>query len=106
MEFDKPYYSITEAAKIFDVNASLLRYWEKEFTQLKPFKNGKGVRYFSAKDMEIIQTIYHLTRVKGYTLQGVKDELKSGAGKAMSQERAVEALQRVRARLIALSDSL
>ena len=106
MEFDKPYYSITEAAKIFNVNASLLRYWEKEFAQLKPFKNGKGVRYFSAKDMEVIQTIYHLTRVKGYTLQGVKDVLKTGGGEAVAQVRVVEALQKIRTRLIHLSESL
>ena len=76
MQLDKPYYSITETAKMFNVNASLLRYWEKEFSQIKPYKNKKGDRYFTQKDIEVIQTIYNLTKVQGYTLQGAKDELK------------------------------
>ena len=76
MELEKPYYSISETAKIFKVNASLLRYWEKEFDVLKPYKNKKGDRYFSKKDIETIETIFRLTKEEGYTLQGAKDVIK------------------------------
>ena len=55
MQLDKPYYSITETAKMFNVNASLLRYWEKEFSQIKPYKNKKGDRY-SVKVMKVLDT--------------------------------------------------
>ena len=106
MQLDKPYYSITETAKMFNVNASLLRYWEKEFPQIKPYKNKKGDRYFTQKDIEVIQTIYNLTKVQGYTLQGAKDELKRSYGKHASQAQAVATLQEIREKLIALRDSL
>ncbi|MCQ2263501.1 MAG: MerR family transcriptional regulator [Bacteroidales bacterium] len=106
MELDKPYYSITETAVMFNVNASLLRYWEKEFPQIKPYKNKKGDRYFTQKDIETIQTIYNLTKVQGYTLQGAKAELKRAYGKHASQAQAVATLLKIKDKLLALRDSL
>ena len=106
MQLDKPYYNITETAKMFNVNASLLRYWEKEFSQIKPYKNKKGDRYFTQKDIEVIQTIYNLTKVQGYTLQGAKEELKREYGKHASKAQAVATLQEIREKLIAIRDSL
>lgn len=75
-ELEKSYYSISETAQMFQVNTSLLRFWEKEFDMIKPYKNKKGDRYFTKRDIETIRTIYHLTKEKGYTLQGAKDALK------------------------------
>ncbi|MBP1672521.1 MAG: MerR family transcriptional regulator [Bacteroidetes bacterium] len=75
-DLEKAYYSISETAQMFNVNTSLLRFWEKEFEIIKPYKNKKGDRYFTKKDIETIRTIYHLTKEKGYTLQGAKDALK------------------------------
>lgn len=106
MELDKPYYSITETARIFNVNASLLRYWEKEFPQIKPYKNKKGDRYFTQKDIETIQTIYNLTKVQGYTLQGAKEILKREFGKHATQAQAVATLQKIKEKLIAIRDNL
>lgn len=106
MELDKPYYTISETARMFNVNTSLLRYWEKEFSQIKPYKNKKGDRYFTQKDIETIQTIYNLTKVKGFTLQGAKDELKLNKDKATAQGRAVGALLKIRARLLEIRDGL
>ena len=79
IEFDKNkmYHSIGEVAKIFDVNASLIRFWEKEFKQLSPKKSESGKRKFTAKDIKNIQTIYHLVKEKGYTLDGAKSHLKT-----------------------------
>ena len=57
---EKLYYSIGEVAQKFDVNVSLLRYWEKEFDILKPKKNKKGNRLFTKVDVENIEVIYHL----------------------------------------------
>ena len=106
MQLDKPYYSISETAQMFNVNTSLLRYWEKEFTQIKPYKNKKGDRYFTPKDIEIIQIIYNLTKIQGYTLQGAKDELKRAYGKHASQAQAVATLREIREKLIAIRASL
>ena len=74
--FSKKYYSIGVVAKMFDVNISLLRYWENEFTILKPRKNGKGDRHFRPEDIKNLQLIHHLLREKKYTLEGAKDFLK------------------------------
>lgn len=72
---EKSYYSIGEVAKIFNVNTSLIRFWEKEFDILKPFKNKKGNRYFTPEDIKTLETIFYLVKEKGYTLQGAKDKL-------------------------------
>jgi DNA-binding transcriptional MerR regulator len=75
---DKLYYSISEIAELFEVNASTIRFWEKEFDILKPTKNKKGNRLFTQKDIENLRLIVHYVKEKGYTLQGAKDKLKKG----------------------------
>ena len=73
---EKLYYTIGEVSKAFDVNPSLIRFWEKEFEILKPKKNNKGTRRYSSIDIENFQTIHHLVKEKGYTLDGAKEQLK------------------------------
>jgi DNA-binding transcriptional MerR regulator len=72
----KLYYSIGEVADMFNVNASLIRFWEKEFSVLKPKKNKKGNRLFTVKDIKNLEKIYDLVKIKGFTLDGAKKELK------------------------------
>ena len=69
---DKLYYSIGEVAKAFNVNTSLIRYWEQEFPIIKPKKNKKGTRYFTPEDIKNLKMIYHLVKEKGYTLDGAR----------------------------------
>lgn len=73
---EKLYYTIGEVSKAFNVNPSLIRFWEKEFEVLKPKKNSKGTRRYSSVDIENFQTIHHLVKEKGYTLEGAKEQLK------------------------------
>ena len=73
----KLYYSIGEVSKAFNVNASLIRFWEKEFKELNPKKNNKGTRRYSSIDIEKLQIIHHLVKEKGYTLEGARDQLKT-----------------------------
>ncbi|HQQ13536.1 MAG TPA: MerR family transcriptional regulator [Bacteroidales bacterium] len=75
---EKVYYHIGEVAEKFNVNTSLIRFWEKEFDVLRPHKNKKGNRMFTEKDMRNLHIIFHLVKEKGYTLQGAKDALKAG----------------------------
>ena len=70
---DKRYYSIGEVASKFNVNPSLIRFWEQEFKILNPKKNSRGNRKFTHKDIEAINKIYFLLKEKGYTIQGAKD---------------------------------
>ena len=73
---EKLYYTIGEVSKAFKVNTSLIRFWEKEFEVLKPKKNSKGTRRYSSIDIENFQTIHHLVKEKGYTLEGAKEQMK------------------------------
>ena len=75
----KLYYSICEVADMLDVNASLIRFWEKEFPTIKPKKNKKGNRLYTPKEILKIDRIYILVKEKGYTLDGARKALKSVA---------------------------
>ena len=74
----KLYYSITEVAKMFGVNESLLRYWEKEFPFLSPKKAGGNIRQYTQADIENVRLVYHLVKEKGMTLAGAKYSRDSG----------------------------
>lgn len=69
----KIYFKIGEIAKRYNVNPSLIRYWEQEFDFIKPKKSTKGTRLFTQKDIDNFEIIYHLVKEKGMTIQGVKD---------------------------------
>ena len=73
----KLYYSIGEVAEMFDLSNSLLRYWEGEFSELKPRKNRKGDRQFTVKDIEMVVLIHNLVKERGFTIDGARKELKS-----------------------------
>lgn len=73
--YEKLYYTIGEVAKMFSVNTSLIRFWEKEFDIIKPKKNKKGNRMFTTTDVDNFHLIYHLVKEKGYTLKGAKETM-------------------------------
>ena len=73
---EKLFYKIGEVAEMFEVNVSLIRFWEKEFNILKPKKNKKGNRLFTKKDVANLTIIYHLVKERGFTLEGAKQKLK------------------------------
>lgn len=77
--YSRQYYTMRETANMFNVNQSLLRFWENEFDILKPKKNRKGDRYFRPDDIKNLELIYHLLRVRKFTISGAKDYLKNKA---------------------------
>lgn len=76
-ELTKLYYSIGEVANIFGIAPTVIRYWESEFTQLRPGKNSKGDRKYTVKDINTIADIYHLVKEKGFKIEGAKKELET-----------------------------
>ena len=76
-QLTKLYYSIGEVADLLQVNASLLRFWEKEFELKVSKRNKKGNRLYAVKEIEKINKIYALVKVKLYTLDGAKQAMKS-----------------------------
>ncbi|MBO4751241.1 MAG: MerR family transcriptional regulator [Bacteroidales bacterium] len=71
----KLYYSISEVAELLGVSQSLLRYWETEFSELKPSKNARGVRMYKQEDIDLLRRIHHLTKERGLTLEGAREQL-------------------------------
>lgn len=102
----KYYYSIGEVAKMFNVNTSMIRYWENEFDVLRPRKNKKGNRLFTQRDVRYVHIIYHLTKVKGYTLAGAKMALKEKFSEYEERVMLLETLGKTRQFLLDLDKTL
>ena len=105
-EIEKVYYSISEVASKFNVTASLLRFWESEFPILKPKKNKKGDRRYTAKDLETIQAIYYLVKEKGYTLQGAKEMIRAKAHQPPDKATIIKSLENLKTFLNQLCEKL
>lgn len=104
---EKLYYSMSEVAEMFDVNQSLIRYWESKFDCLRPKKNKKGNRMFRPEDIENFKIIYHLVKECGMTLDGAKRAMKQqGSEKVSRNAELLEKLQSVRAMLIEVREIL
>lgn len=103
---EKRYYGIGEVARAFEVNTSLIRFWEKEFDVLQPKKNAKGNRKFTPKDIKNLQLIYHLVKERGFTLEGAKTHLKEERQKTLSNFDIIQKLEGVKAELIKIKNQL
>ena len=103
--FKKTYYSIGDVSKMFNENASLIRYWENEFDILKPKKNAKGDRFFRPEDVKNLKLIHHLLRERKYTIEGAKEFLKNNKTAAEKFE-MIRSLQKLKSFLNELKASL
>ena len=102
----KLYYPIGEVATWFNVNTSLIRYWEKEFKQLQPRKTRKGDRLFRSQDIEFLKQIYFLLREKKYSIDGAKTYLKNNKEKADKDMALLNSLKNIKSFLTHLKESL
>lgn len=102
----KLYYSITEVADMFGVNASLLRFWEKEFPQIAPKTANRGVRQYRKEDVETVRLIYHLVKEKGMTLPGARQKLKDNKEATVRNFEIISRLREIRAELVGMKDAL
>lgn len=105
---EKLFYSMGEVAEMFDVNASLIRHWESQFSVIRPKRNKKGNRLFSPQDVENLKLIYHLVKERGMTLEGAKKALRQQPAEGGMERDAelMERLQRIRALLVEVREDL
>ena len=103
---EKLYYGIGEVAEAFKVNASLIRFWEKEFDVIKPKKNAKGNRKFTPEDIKNLELIYHLVKERGFTLEGAKTHLKEEGKKTLNNFEIIRKLENIKSTLIQLKNQL
>ena len=105
-EIEKLYYTIGEVSEMLGLNASQIRYWETEFTSLKPKKDRKGNRLFTKEDIEMIKLIHHLVKEKGFTIEGAKSKLKTGNDEAVKKMKVIESLKKIRGFLEEMKEQL
>ena len=105
-EISKMYYTMGEVAAIFDVNQSLIRFYEKEFDVLQPKKNKKGNRYFTPEDIEHLRIIFHLIRDKGYTINGAREHLKKNIDASRESQRVIDSLESIKRFLLEVREQL
>lgn len=95
-----------EVTKMFNVNASQIRFYEKEFDIIQPKKNKKGNRLFTPEDISNLKIIFNLVKEKGYTLQGARDFLKNNKNEAKENQRVIDSLHRLKTFLLDVRDNL
>ncbi|MDA0792968.1 MAG: MerR family transcriptional regulator [Flavobacteriia bacterium] len=102
---EKRYYTIGEVAKAFDVNPSLLRFWEKEFEEIQPKKKESGTRKYTPENVLTLQYIFHLVKEKGMTIQGAKKQLKLRK-EGSSKQVILSKLEQIKSTLESLKENL
>ena len=106
---EKLYYSMGEVTEMFDVEASLIRYWCSQFTCLRPKRNAKGNRLFSPQDIERLKRIHHLLKEKKMTIEGAQKAMRKRnieAEKNDSDITLLEQLQSLRAMLVDMRNNM
>ncbi|MBN1991038.1 MAG: MerR family transcriptional regulator [Bacteroidales bacterium] len=105
-KIEKLYYTIGEVANMFNVNTSLIRFWEKNFDVIKPHKNKKGNRLFTKEDIENLKLIHHLVKEQGLTLAGAQKKLQENKEGAVDNFQIIDSLQKIKAMLLEIKEEL
>lgn len=105
-DINKLYYTMGEVTEMFDVNASQIRFYEREFEILQPKKNKKGNRLFTPDDVENLKIIFNLVKERGFTLQGAKDYLRNNKGEIKENQKVIDSLERLKQFLLEVKEQL
>lgn len=105
-KIEKLYYSIGEVSGMLEVPVSTIRFWENEFDILKPMKNKKGNRMFTATDVKNLTIIHHLLKKEGMTMAGVKKKLSGRWDEEDHRFEINESLQKIKSLLLDLRDNI
>lgn len=95
-----------EVTRMFDVNASQIRFYEREFDILQPKKNKKGNRLFTPEDVENLKIIFNLVKERGFTLHGAKDHLQNNKGEIKENQKVIDSLERLKQFLLEVKEQL
>ncbi|MEH3115233.1 MerR family transcriptional regulator [Pedobacter terrae] len=105
-DINKMYYTMGEVTEMFNVNASQIRFYEKEFDILQPKKNKKGNRLFTPEDIENLKIIFNLVDEKGFTLKGAKEYLKNNKTGVRENQKIIDSLEKLKSFLVNLAQEL
>lgn len=105
-DFNKKYYKIKEVAEILNIPASTLRYWEGQFTIIKPKRNEHGIRFYTPSDIETIRMVYYLVKEKGLKLDAAQEQIKHNHSNVSQRHKTIERLKAIRVVLKSMLDTL
>lgn len=106
-KIEKLYYTIGEVADLLGESTSLVRFWAQKFPEfIKPARNKKGNRLFTAQDVANFKTIYFLVKERGMTLEGAAKRLKENKEGVDNSLEVIERLNTIKEHLVAVSDML
>lgn len=104
---EKLYYTIGEVSEILSESVSLVRYWSNSFPRfIKPRRNGKGNRLYTAEDIDTLKQIHYLVKEKGLTLEGATKQLAAGRSTVEGSVKALDSLKAIREQLVQIKNSL
>lgn len=75
-DLSKKYYKIRDTAEILNVSEATLRYWEREFPEVKPMRSTSNQRYYTPDDIEVLRIIYYLVKVRGLKIEAAKEQMR------------------------------
>ena len=105
-EFDKKFYKIGDVAEILGIPVSTLRYWESQFTIIKPRRNSRNIRFYTANDIEAIRKIYYLVKEKGLKLDAAQEQIRINRDGVDKRFEVVERLKGIKGQLQQLQAAL
>lgn len=105
-ELTKKYYRIGDVAEILGLPQSTIRFWEREFTELRPKRNAGGTRMYTPSDIEQLRILRFLIKDKGLTLDGAREHLRRNRRDLDRKHEVVRRLKDIRRRLTDMLDAL
>src|SRR5690606_28283816 len=105
-EINKLYYTTGEVTAMFGVNASQIRFYERDFDIIYPKKNKKSTSLFTPEDIVNLKIIFNLVKDKGYTLQGGRDYIRANKNEVKENQRVIDSLERLKKFLLEVRDNL
>ena len=105
-DLDKKFYKISDVAAILGIPATTLRYWEKEFTIIKPRRNAKNIRFYTPADIETIRKVYYLVKEKGLKLDAAQEQIRRNRANVDKRFEVIERLKGIKQELLELDEAL
>lgn len=98
-ELTKKYYRIGDVAELLGLPQSTLRFWESEFSELRPKRNKQGTRLYTPTDIDVLRVIKFLIKDKGLTIEGAREHMKKNRHAVDRRHEVIQRLQAVRSQL-------
>ncbi|MBQ0115427.1 MAG: MerR family transcriptional regulator [Bacteroidales bacterium] len=105
-ELDKKFYKIGDVAQILGIPMSTLRYWETQFTIIKPRRNAKNIRFYTPNDIETIRKVYYLVKEKGLKLDAAQEQIRANRDGVDKRFEVIDKLKTIKSDLQSLQQAL